>query len=258
MSRIEARKRIIDLPAPSKKDPEEDPEEVSPSPGPAVPDFESDREEMLWHLEKKYCQVQRLPTHSDLNEISGYDAEDYIREFGSIFGAATVAGKTEVDPDEYNHTADGSKQYSEWDLISAIWRLFESTGKASSRMMDNAGPYSLNTYQYRFGSWTDALERAHIEGPEPSVEASRKPRNKYYASAEWQELRSQALERDRYQCKSCGMTEKEHQEEFGKGLNVHHKTDLAEFEDSDKANSLDNLETLCAKCHGQEHPFSKD
>lgn len=213
---------------------------------------------MLHHIKKKYEQTQTLPTYGELSDIPGYDSGDYISEFGSVFAAATIVGKTGIDPGEYNHTADGSKKYSEWDLISGIWQLMETTGKASSRMMDNMGPYSLNTYQYRFGSWTEALERAHIKGPEPSVESTRDPQNQHYASAEWQESRSQALERDGYQCQSCGMTEKEHQERFDTGLNVHHQTDLAEFEDSGKANSLHNLETLCAKCHGGEHPFSED
>jgi hypothetical protein len=212
---------------------------------------------MLHYLRKKYGEVGGLPTGTGLNGVPGYDADDYVDEFGSIFGAATLAGKTEVDPNRYNHTADGAKQYSEWELINAIWRLYELTGKASARMMDDGGPYSLNTYQYRFGSWTEALERAHIQGPEPSVKASRDLRNKHYASAEWQELRSQALERDDYECQSCGITEVEHQEEFGTGLNVHHVTDIADFEDPDNADTLENLETLCAKCHGKKHPFSK-
>ena len=252
LSRIEARKRAIN--ASQSSSPEQEPSSTGTAS--TKPSFDSDREEMLHHLGKKHDEVGGLPTREQVSEITGYDADDYLDEFGSIFGAATLAGKTRIDPDQYSHTADGAKQYSEWDLISGIWRLYELSGKASGRMMDNGGPYSLNTYQYRFGSWSEALERAHIQGPEPSVESSRDSRNKHYASAEWQELRSQALKRDNYECQSCGLTEEDHQEKFGTGLNVHHVTDIAEFEDPDNADTLENLETLCAECHGEEHPFS--
>ena len=259
LSRIEARKQAINASQSSSADSETSSTVTDSTNTDSIAlSFDSDREEMLHHLREKYEEVGGLPTGTGLKDVPGYDVDDYVDEFGSIYGAAVIAGKTEVDPDEYNHTADGSKQYSEWELINAIWRLYELTGKASARMMDNGGPYSLNTYQYRFGSWTEALERANIQGPEPSVESSRESRNKHYASADWQGLRSQALERDGYECGSCGMTEEEHQEEFGTGLNVHHVTDIADFENPDDADTLENLETLCAECHGQEHPFSKD
>jgi len=267
MSRIEARKQVISYSqstdsnhstASTQTESQEavDRATVSAEAESENGNFDSDREEMLHYIAREWQKGRGRPTRSDLNGIPGYDADDYVDEFGSIFGAATLAEKTSVDPNQYSHTADGAKQYSEWELISAIWRLYELTGKASSRMMDDSGPYSLNTYQYRFGSWSEALEKAHIQGPEPSVESSRQPRNKHYASADWQELRSRALERDNHQCQSCGMTEEEHQEKFGTGLNVHHITDVEEFDDPDVADTLENVETLCAECHGKEHPFS--
>jgi predicted HNH restriction endonuclease len=34
-------------------------------------------------------------------------------------------------------------------------------------------------------------------------------------------------------------------------------TDIAEFEDPADADVVENLETLCAECHGEHHPFSE-
>ena len=254
ISRIKARKRVINASQSSAPDHTTS----SATSNSIATSFDSEREEMLHLFREKYEELGRRPTPFDLEDIARYGREDYIEEFGSVFGTAVFTGKTEIEPDEYDHTADGSKQYSEWELISEIWRLYELTGKASVRMMDEGGKYSSQTYQYRFGSWSEALERANIKGPEPPVEPSRESRQKQYASAEWQELRSQVLEWDDYQCQSCGMTEEEHQEEFETGLNVHHVTDIAEFEDPDDANTIENLQTLCVECHGAQHPFSKE
>jgi len=52
------------------------------------------------------------------------------------------------------------------------------------------------------------------------------------------------------------MSEDEHQDTFDTGLNVHHVTDVAEFDDPDDADTLDNVESLCVECHGKEHPFT--
>lgn len=213
---------------------------------------------MLEKFRRLYERRGGLPTPYEVDKVDGYSYDDYLAEFGSVFGTAVHAGKTETDPEEYEHSTDSKQQYSEWDLISEIWRLYDQTGNVSSRMMDSVGKYSDQTYRYRFGSWSQALEKAKIDGPEPSVQATREPRAKHYARKEWKELRKQALERDEYQCQSCDMSESENQDEFGVGLNVHHLTDIDEFDDPRDADTIENLETLCSRCHGEKHPFSKD
>jgi hypothetical protein len=253
ISRIEARKRVIELSDSRDSDQEETPANSPGKDGAS----NSNRQVMLNRFRRQYDALGRMPTPHELDEIDGYSREDYINEFGSVYGTAVFAGLTDLEPGRYDHDADGSKQYSEWDLISELWRVFELTGRASVRMMDHAGEYSSQTYQYRFGSWSEALNRANIDGPDPSIPASRDSRQKHYASAEWKELRTQALKRDDYECQSCGISEEKHQEKFGVGLNVHHLTDIAEFEDPADADVVENLETLCAECHGEHHPFSE-
>jgi 5-methylcytosine-specific restriction endonuclease McrA len=73
----------------------------------------------------------------------------------------------------------------------------------------------------------------------------------------WQEKRAKRVERDGHQCVVCKMSNEEHKEEYGRALNVHHIQPLSSFReedervDYDRANRLENLITLCCKCHGR-------
>jgi 5-methylcytosine-specific restriction endonuclease McrA len=60
-------------------------------------------------------------------------------------------------------------------------------------------------------------------------------------SARWQKARELAKQRDGGRCVSCGATEK---------LEAHH---IVRLEDGGDAFSLSNLQTLCIRCHGDQH-----
>lgn len=62
----------------------------------------------------------------------------------------------------------------------------------------------------------------------------------YSRGEDWKEKRLLALQRDDYTCQDCGIKER-------RGLQVHHIIAWAETKD----NSLENLITLCLKCHGE-------
>jgi hypothetical protein len=70
----------------------------------------------------------------------------------------------------------------------------------------------------------------------------------------WSENREKAIERDKQQCQECGMSRGEHREQYGEDLNVHHIKPLKEFDDAEKAHSLDNLKTVCKSCHATIEP----
>ena len=69
-----------------------------------------------------------------------------------------------------------------------------------------------------------------------------------YRGADWPVAREAALQRDSYTCQHCGMTQDQSFSAYGNGLQVHHKTRYLDTFD----NSLENLITLCVKCHGKE------
>lgn len=73
----------------------------------------------------------------------------------------------------------------------------------------------------------------------------------YYGS-NWDQQREKALERDEYTCQECG----KHADEMDQSPHIHHKKRLGWFKEEydapewyEKANVVDNLETLCAACH---------
>ena len=59
----------------------------------------------------------------------------------------------------------------------------------------------------------------------------------------WDEIREAAKKRDGYRCVKCGSQ---------KSLHVHHKIPL----NKGGTNSLDNILTLCERCHNLEHPHN--
>jgi len=78
-------------------------------------------------------------------------------------------------------------------------------------------------------------------------------RHRFYGP-NWEEQREKALERDGRRCRIC-----KHDED----LNVHHKVPLRNFDRDrprwhERANSLDNLITLCRSCHSRVHGNPED
>jgi 5-methylcytosine-specific restriction endonuclease McrA len=111
--------------------------------------------------------------------------------------------------------------------------------------MQEHGPYSREPFERAFGSWSAALQAA---GFNPYRRVDTDAERRYYGS-DWPEQRLPALERDGWECQDCGMTDEEHRKRDSGGLHVHHETPLREFEDSEAANRLENLVTLCRACH---------
>lgn len=66
---------------------------------------------------------------------------------------------------------------------------------------------------------------------------------------DWKRQRRLARKRDKHTCQDCGITE----QEWGYKLDVHHIIAYDLFDDPKEANCLDNLVTLCRKCHVKYH-----
>jgi 5-methylcytosine-specific restriction protein A len=69
----------------------------------------------------------------------------------------------------------------------------------------------------------------------------------FYQSTTWRTVRRRALERDGYRCQGCGVVGRGPGERGGVVLHVHHREprSIAPM----RALDVDNLVSLCAKCH---------
>ena len=83
-------------------------------------------------------------------------------------------------------------------------------------------------------------------------------KRKFYRSKDWTVLRQQALARDNHECQQCKREGKVHVdsvkvtgERKSIQLNVHHKKEI-EYH-PELALELDNLETVCLRCHNRIH-----
>jgi transposase/ribosomal protein L37AE/L43A len=76
----------------------------------------------------------------------------------------------------------------------------------------------------------------------------------------WESMRLKALERDDHECTVCGITDEEHRDRFGFGLDVHHVVPVRLFAQWDKpiedAHTLRNLETVCRTHHPDAPGFT--
>jgi 5-methylcytosine-specific restriction endonuclease McrA len=62
-------------------------------------------------------------------------------------------------------------------------------------------------------------------------------------------LREKVLKRDGYKCVMCGMTREQHYSAWDRDLTIDHIDHCGRYNDIQN-NEMDNLQTLCLRCHG--------
>jgi 5-methylcytosine-specific restriction protein A len=86
---------------------------------------------------------------------------------------------------------------------------------------------------------------------------SKEQRRTFYKSKAWRSVRLLALERDNFECQVCKkngdlfIQQDRATEDKHKRLDVDHIKDLEQF--PELGLELDNLITLCVKCHNRKH-----
>lgn len=66
--------------------------------------------------------------------------------------------------------------------------------------------------------------------------------------------RQDVLERDNFECQGCGMSQEKHFVLFNTQLIIHHKDGCGRGEENPN-NDMENLITLCIRCHTKVHHF---
>lgn len=197
-----------------------------------------DLEEEMRNVAEK---VGHPPTKKEMNELGRISERTYLREYGDWLTAREAAGFD-------GKLQQPNKRASKEELLEALLDLAEDLGRTpKASEMTEKGRHSHFTYQHRFGSWNDALREADLELVYDPDTAEFEP----YYGQNWHEQRQQALERDNYECRVCGLTEEQHQAAHEQSLHVHHIKPLRTFDDPEDANTLDNLVALCKGCHNR-------
>lgn len=194
---------------------------------------------LIEDLQRVALETEGAVFQHTIDEHGTYSSAAYTNRFGSI-GKAREEADIE-QPDSYH------PPISDGDLIEELRRLGNELGHRPSRgEMNELGEYSGNVYRLRFGSWTAAVERAGFDIDPRPWRGSDVP-----FGPNWREQRELAIQRDGEECQECGLTRREHREEYGFDLTVHHETPRGAFDSSEEADRLENLVTLCAGCHGR-------
>ncbi|WP_049970837.1 homing endonuclease associated repeat-containing protein [Haladaptatus cibarius] len=194
------------------------------------------RDELVEALVELESKLGKTPSQEDMCEHGRYSHQPYYREFNSWEEALVSAG---IDPE---HELGIPKE----ELIEELQRLTGSLGKTPTWMeLTEHGQFSIWPYLRAFGSWNDALRASNL--------AINKAHGVLDGAIDygpnWPEQRELALERDRYVCQDCGISDDEQREAIGEGLHVHHLKKRRKFDSYKKANQLKNLISLCRSCH---------
>lgn len=134
--------------------------------------------------------------------------------------------------------------------------LYVSEGLDQYKIGERIGvdPSTVNRWLHRHG-----IETRRRGGQRPG------PKSPFWIDSydgcygpNYEEQRQKALKRDGYQCRRCGMGNKEHKQKHGNGqsLSAHHIQKIAWYKEKydapewyEKGNALENLLTVCEWCH---------
>lgn len=250
------------------------------------------QDDLLDAIHELATAVEGTPTREQMNELGRFAEKPYRRAFGSWSEALLAAG---FDYDDLNRagshiaktvtvscTICGTTETRLKSDIEGVrnvfcsqeclhtWRSEEFTGDdhpLSNKVTfecDWCGeqrrrrPSVVNIRYYNFcdvecmGEWR-SKHRSGDQAP------AWKGGGEFYRGENWLSQREACLERDDYECQECGLSEAEHFNEYGRQLEVHHKTAVREFykkcdgkPDFAEMNALTNLVTLCIPCHSRK------
>lgn len=196
------------------------------------------REYLLSEMSRLNDQLEHAPRVCDMRQLGDVSVDPFRREFGSWNNALEAAGCKE----------NQRKGITKADLIEELHRLdkFILFRSPTTTLMKERGEYSVGTYQDRFGTWNNALRSAGFR-----VNQEKGRVNSKYGIGWSEEKRRTIREREGFECWSCPCTQDEHIQICGMKLHVHHIVRVEDFSIYDpRANSPENLVTLCKECHG--------
>jgi hypothetical protein len=112
------------------------------------------REDLLNELQQLAQQLDTTPTSTDMRESGEYALYHYRKEFNGWNSALREAGFEPNQP----------RKISKDDLLNEIRRLARQFNRTpTKKQMNEMGEYYGQSYQKRFGSWSEAIRQAGLE-----------------------------------------------------------------------------------------------
>jgi len=247
--------------------------------------------ELINHLEELADEFGRAPTNTEMDGLGEFSASTYIRRFGSWNEAVKEAGldpnmnrdlsksallhdlrdlserlgRTPTNRDVTEHGKFAANSYQR--VFGALTEAQKMCGLEVNRGMvffecDQCGEkaskdkhlFEEQSLHFCNRECYDEYRKELGVGDHPL--SDRVPVECEYCGyygPNWNEARRRCRERDDYTCQGCGVEE----DELDRELSVHHITPFREFipedgePDFEAANDLDNLVSLCERCHSK-------
>jgi len=196
-------------------------------------------------LSEKYCDGGS-PSQKIMEEHGKYSVPTYYNRFGSWNEALEECGF------ELNTILGATDE----EVLNEIKRVSEKYCDGNTPRQEDMikhGKWYRDIYLERFGSWSEAVEKAGFEANTPYEfikSGSKNPlwrEDKGYGDS-WKRQKKKALKRDNYRCRVCLKSESE----IGRKPSVHHIKPKYEWDvknNHERMNSLENLVCLCVSCH---------
>jgi hypothetical protein len=200
--------------------------------------------ELIADLKRVASDLRKSPTIDEYNERGTYHSTTLTRRFGSWFKVLENAGLDRTR---------SPLNIPEEELFKNLEEIWTRIGRQPryQELQKPLSKYSAGTYENRFGSWANALEKfvAYINNEkkyssEKAIEklnAEPLTRHKTKRSINWR-LRFLVMKRDNFKCKKCGRSPATDPKII---LHVDHKKAWTNGGET----VLENLETLCSKCN---------
>jgi len=181
-------------------------------------------------------------THNEYNSLGKYDSHIFGRRFGGWLNSLEMANLEKTR--NYN--------VSDEDAFQNLEEVWIKLGKQPRRedLLRPLSKYSGAFYEYRFGTWNNALTKfvAHINREESTV-SSELGKIKYDPHKQHEtnrninlQLRFTIFKRDNFKCKNCGRSPATDPSII---LHVDHIKAWANGGET----KLENLQTLCSVCN---------
>jgi len=157
-----------------------------------------------------------------------------------------------VAPDDHPYPADQSKRTGLKYILEHRWVMEQHLGRylrpeeVVHHINGDPTDNRIENLQL-FASQSQHIRIAHPEGMRGEKHPNWRGGLFDNRGPNWKKQRAATLVRDNYTCRRCGIT----QEEYGAALDVHHIRRRGDFTDLREANRLENLVTLCERCHSQ-------